>query len=177
MHEISIILPVYNGIKYIQQCITSVLNQDHSKFEFLIIDDCSTDGSWEYLQSLKDDRIKLFKNDVNKGLFFNLNFLIQHTTSSRIKLWAQDDVMHTNCIKEIIEFHIENPQIGFSYTGCDYINENSINNSPRNDTTPSIISTELHAYISFSVGSISSNIANVTLNKSALEKVGYFNEN
>jgi glycosyltransferase involved in cell wall biosynthesis len=64
MPQISIILPVYNGIKYLEESITSVLQQDYNNFEFLIVDDCSTDSSWEYLLSLKDERIKLFKNKL-----------------------------------------------------------------------------------------------------------------
>ena len=74
MYPISIILPVYNGEKYLKICVDSVLNQTYSNFEFLIIDDCSTDSSWEYLNSLTDRRVKLFRNEKNKGLFFNLNF-------------------------------------------------------------------------------------------------------
>jgi len=177
--QISIILPVYNGLPHLKQSINSVLQQDHNEFEFIIVDDCSTDSSWEYLLSIKDDRIKLFKNEVNKGLFFNLNFLIHQSVSPLIKLWAQDDIMHSNCIKEIINFHNENPQIGFSYTACDYMlaNDNNPVSSGVIDATPSIISTELHARIAFLTGSISSNISNATLDRKALNKVGLFNEN
>ena len=179
MPQISIILPVYNGIKYLEQSVSSVLQQDYNNFEFLILDDYSTDSSWEYLLSINDERIKLFKNETNKGLFFNLNFLIERSFSPFIKLWSQDDIMHTNCIREIVEFHIQNPQIGFSYTGRDYMVED--NNIPVStgviDATPSIISTELHACIAFLTGSIAANISIVTLNKKALDNVGLFNEN
>ena len=179
MSEISIILPVYNGIQFLEQSVLSVLGQDDNKFEFLIIDDCSTDNSWEYLSSIKDERVKIFKNEVNKGLFFNLNFLINKSTSPLIKLWGQDDIMYNNCIKEIIEFHSQNPQIGFSYTACNYMieNNNEAVSADKIDATPSIISSELHARIAFLTGSISSNISNVTLSKRALDKVGLFNEN
>ena len=63
MPSVSVILPVYNGIKYLPQSVGSILHQDFTDFEFLVLDDCSTDGSWEWLQSLKDERVHLFRNE------------------------------------------------------------------------------------------------------------------
>jgi glycosyltransferase involved in cell wall biosynthesis len=175
---ISIVLPVYNGMKYLKESINSVLEQEFTSFELLILNDCSTDDSWRYLNSIKDDRVKLFNNDVNKGLFFNLNFLIQQSTASLIKLWAQDDIMHPNCIKEIVQFHLNNPEIGFSYTGRDYMYEDSVPFTVGGvDITPSIIYKEMHARIAFFTGSIAANISIVTLNKMALKNSGLFNQN
>src|SRR5688572_16773922 len=88
---ISVILPVYNGGEYLKQSVESVLTQSLNNFELLILDDCSTDGSWSYLQSLDDNRIELYRNEKNKGLFYNLNFLIKASNSPLVKLWAQDD--------------------------------------------------------------------------------------
>ena len=177
MYPISITLPVYNGIKYLKESIMSVLNQRYHDFEFLIIDDCSDDGSWEYLQTLKDDRIKLYRNAVNKGLFFNLNFLIKNSNSPLIKLWSQDDVMYPECIREIVNFHQQHPDIGFSYSERDHIDENGkVILDNKTDNTPSIISTELHAKIAFYTGSIAGNISNVTINKKTLEETGLFDE-
>ena len=177
MYPISIILPVYNGTRYLEQSVSSVLKQSLVDFELLIIDDCSTDESWNYLTSLDDKRITLFRNEINRGLFYNLNFLIKKSNAPLIKLWSQDDVMNLNCLEEIIKFHQLHPGIGFSYTGKQYIDGDGkkiiIN---RTDTTPSIISTELHTRIAFITGSIAGNIANVTISKLALDKIGLFNE-
>lgn len=177
MASISIILPVYNAIKYLHQSVSSVLKQDFIDFEFLIIDDCSTDGSWEYLLSLKDERIGLFRNEQNKGLFFNLNFLIKKANTPIIKLWSQDDILYHNCFNEVVNFHKQHTEIGFSYTGRDYIDASGkLLNISKPDDTPEIISKELHAHIAFFTGSIAGNIANVAISKVALEKVGLFNE-
>jgi glycosyltransferase involved in cell wall biosynthesis len=177
MYPISIILPVYNGIKYLEQSVVSVLNQQYDNFEFLIVDDCSDDGSWEYLQSLTDKRVKIFQNPANAGLFFNLNFLIKQSTGELIKLWSQDDVMELNCIKEVISFHQRYPQIGFSYTDRSFIDAgNEYLDIGKTDETPELISPGLHARIAFITGSIAGNIANVTINKAVLEQVGLFNE-
>ena len=177
MYPITVILPVFNGMKYLQQSVSSVLNQDFKDFEFLIIDDCSTDESWAYLQAINDARVHIFKNEINTGLFYNLNFLIKKSNSNLIKLWSQDDVMETNCIQEILAFHQRFPQIGFSYSGRRYIDaKGDFLNISQIDETPELVSPQLHAHICFITGSIAGNIANVTLNKKTLEEVGYFNE-
>jgi glycosyltransferase involved in cell wall biosynthesis len=175
---ISIILPVYNGMKYLQKSVESVLTQSEKDFEFLILDDCSTDNSLEYLESLNDERIALYKNEKNNGLFYNINLLISKSKSNLIKLWAQDDIMYPNCLKSFLAFHNKYPQVGFSYSGRTIIDENGdIININRIDNTPEIISTELHARIAFFTGSIAGNIANVCINKHALVAVGLFKKN
>jgi len=177
MPAISIILPVYNGIKYIKQSVNAVIDQQFTDFEFLIVDDCSTDGCWEYLQGLNDKRITLYRNEKNKGLFYNLNFLIEKSRSPLIKIWTQDDVMYPDCLKEIIAFHYLHPEIGFSYTERHYIDANSRLLEIRPvDNTAEIVSTALHAQIAFTTGSIAGNICNVTINKKVLDRVGPFNE-
>ena len=164
-------------MKYLPQSVSSVLNQEYSNFEFLVIDDCSTDGSWEYLNTLNDRRIRLYRNEKNSGLFYNLNFLIQQCRGSVIKIWAQDDVMYPNCLKEIITFHQQHPEIGFSYTERDFIDADGLRLEDRNtDDTPEIISPALHARIAFMAGSIAGNICNVSINKPVLDQVGLFNE-
>lgn len=177
MNPIAVILPVYNGGEYLRLSVQSVLDQSFQEFEFYIVDDCSTDQSWAYLNSLRDKRIRLFRNDINKGLFYNLNFLIQSSGNALIKLWAQDDIMYPECLEKTVVFHKKHPQIGFSYSGRHHIDENGIIiQSEFIDRTPEIVSTKLHSRIAFYTGSIAGNIANVTLNRHALNKVGLFRE-
>ncbi|WP_432713823.1 glycosyltransferase family 2 protein [Pedobacter sp.] len=66
--SISIITPVWNGLPFIKECIDSVLSQDHACWEMLISDNCSTDGTRAYLDTLKDPRIKIFKQESNLGI-------------------------------------------------------------------------------------------------------------
>jgi len=177
MKPIVVILPVFNGMPYLKQSVQSVLAQSFHNFDFLILDDDSTDGSWEFLSTLDDPRITLMRNPTNKGLFYNLNHMIKRSDCPLIKLWAQDDVMSLNCLGEILSFHECHPDIGFSYTGRETIDRDGrIIVTERNDHTPELVSPELHARIAFFVGSIAGNIANVTLSRLALEKVGLFRE-
>lgn len=174
---ISVILTVYNGGEYLKKSVESVLKQDMPEFEFLVLDDCSTDDTYKWLQGVKDDRVKLFRNETNKGLFPNLNFLIEQSNSPLIKLWSHDDIMFPFCLSAIVDFHQQHPNIGFSYSAREMIDENG--KSKENnvvDNTPEIISTELHARIAYYTGSIAGNIANVCIRKTALDKVGLFKE-
>ncbi|MBS1774583.1 MAG: glycosyltransferase [Bacteroidetes bacterium] len=177
MPDISVILPVYNGMPYLKESVSSVLSQQNADFELLILDDCSTDESVKYLQTINDSRVKLYKNDTNKKLFYNLNYLSRKSNSPLIKLWSQDDVMLPDALSEIVAFHKAHPEVGFSYTARNYIDETgSVIATAKYDPTPEIIDAETHAKICFYTGSIAGNIANVTIVKEALEKVGYFNE-
>jgi len=173
---ISVLLPVYNGMPYLRTSLESVLGQSFINFELLIVDDGSKDGSWEYLLSCEDKRIVTYRNESNKGLFYNLNFLLQKSKAPLFKLWAQDDVMYPQCLQSFVHFAEDHPGMGFIYSGRDIIDENNAIITPGDiDDTPPVISTELHARIAFFTGSIAGNIANVCLVKSALNEVGLFN--
>ena len=174
---ITVILPVYNGGNFLNFSVESVFNQSFTNFEFLILDDCSTDNSWYYLKSLKNKNVTLYRNEKNKGLFYNLNFLIKESKSLLIKLWAQDDIMYSHCLENFVHFFEQHPHVGFAYSGIHNIDEGgNIKQHDYTDTTPQIISTELHARIAFFTGSIAGNIANVCINQLAIDKVGLFNE-
>ena len=177
MPNISVLLPVYNGLPYLKESIQSLLDQDYEDFDIHIVEDCSTDESLKYLESVGSPRIHLYRNMVNKGLFYNLNFLMGKTDARLLKLWSQDDVMERNALSEIAAFHAANPQIGMSYTAVDRIDENSILKPDlKKDSTPMLIDRELHDKIAFRWGSIAGNIANVTLDGRIKQDVGLFNE-
>lgn len=177
MKDIVVILPVYNGGNLLAQSVQSVLDQSLQQFDFYILDDCSTDESWQYLQNLKDDRIKLFRNEKNRGLFYNLNLLIRSSDAPLIKLWSQDDIMYPYCLERTLAFHRQYPQIGFSYSARDIIDEQGmLIQDSYVDKTPELVSSKLHARIAFYTGSIAGNIANVTLIRWTLDKVGLFRE-
>ena len=72
---ISVVMSVYNGEKYLEEAINSILSQTYTKFEFIIIDDGSIDNTHKILDKYqqKDKRIKIVNNKINKGLIYSLN--------------------------------------------------------------------------------------------------------
>ena len=91
---ISVIMSCFNNEESIQSSVESILNQSYHEFEFLIVDDCSEDNTFEILNYLKskDERIKLFKNDKNIGLTKSLNFLISKSHGEYIARQDADDI-------------------------------------------------------------------------------------
>jgi glycosyltransferase involved in cell wall biosynthesis len=175
--RVSVILPVYNGETYIKNSLESILIQSYKNFELIIGDDGSKDNTLKIIESYKDNRIKLFKHNVNQGLFKNLNHLIAEAESEYIRLWAQDDIMKPECLEEEIEFHQQHPEVGMSYCQRDIIDEHNQVLSPAlKDNTPEIVSSNLANQISFYHGSMPGNIATVMLKKSVLDNVGLFRE-
>ena len=71
--KVTVLMPVYNGEKYLREAIDSILNQTFADFEFLIINDASTDNSAEIIRSYNDNRIIIIENDKNIGLPTTLN--------------------------------------------------------------------------------------------------------
>ena len=91
---ISVLMPAYNAEKYISESIDSILNQSYKNFEFIIIDDFSTDKTYEIIKkySKQDSRIKCFKNSKNLGIAGNRNRLIKMAKGKYIVWQDADDI-------------------------------------------------------------------------------------
>lgn len=101
---ISVIMPVYNTAKYLKQAIDSILNQTFNDFEFIIIDDCSTDGSLDIIKSYCDERIILIENEINKGYVYGLNYALSFANGKYIARMDSDDISLPHRFKR--QFHI-----------------------------------------------------------------------
>jgi len=92
---VSVVMPVYNGAQnnYLHRSIPSILNQSFRDFEFIMIDDGSSDNSWQILTeyAAKDKRIKLLKNDKNRGISYSRNRGNDLARGKYIMLMDQDD--------------------------------------------------------------------------------------
>ena len=125
---ISVIMSVYNGEKYLVQAIDSILNQTYQNFEFIIIDDCSTDNSSHILQEYakKDSRIKIIKKEKNigiKGFIENLNLGISIAEGKYIARMDQDDVSLPERFQKQVDFLENNPEITLVGAQLNLINE------------------------------------------------------
>ena len=88
---ISIVMPTYNGMRYLRQAVESVLQQDCADWELIISDDGSEDGTREYLATIEDPRIRVHLQEKNLGIFGNLNFLFHHVSYGVTQILCQDD--------------------------------------------------------------------------------------
>lgn len=94
---ISIIIPVYNVEKYILQCISSVLAQDYSNIEIIVVDDGSTDDSVQKLKTFNDTRLKIYSRE-NSGVSASRNFGIKKATGKYIYFLDSDDWIESSLI-------------------------------------------------------------------------------
>ena len=92
MPKVSVILPVYNGQKYLKEAVDSILSQTFTDFELLLLNDGSTDDSELIIQSYKDPRIVYLKNEINQGLIFTLNKGIEVAKGEYIARMDADDI-------------------------------------------------------------------------------------
>ena len=101
----SIIIPVYKVEKYIDECITSVINQSFGDFEAICVDDCGEDKSVEIIQKYakKDSRIKVLKHDKNRGLSAARNTALKASTGKYIVCLDSDDWLEKDCLKILLE--------------------------------------------------------------------------
>lgn len=118
---VSIILPIYNGEKYIYQAIESVLNQTYANFELIIIDDGSTDSSKTIISSFDDQRIVLVSRE-NRGLIASLNQGIELSKGAYIARMDADDICYVDRLEQQINFFKTHPNIGTLFSGIEYIN-------------------------------------------------------
>lgn len=90
--KISVIMPVYNGEKYLTTAISSVLNQTFADFEFIIVNDGSTDSSEKIINSFNDSRIVYIKNEKNEGIVSSLNNALRIAKGKYIARMDADDI-------------------------------------------------------------------------------------
>jgi glycosyltransferase involved in cell wall biosynthesis len=109
---VSVIMPAYNAEKYIDQAMKSVLDQDYSNFELLIINDGSTDETESIIQSFSDSRIRLFIQE-NKGVSSARNLGLDKMKGDFFCFLDADDAMTTKSLSSRIEAFTLKPKLSF----------------------------------------------------------------
>ena len=113
---VTVITPVYNGAPYLQDCITSVLEQTYKNFEYFIVDNCSTDASLEIARAAAaaDSRITVVQCDEHVGPIQNWNRSLADVSdgSEYIKFVHADDWLFPQCIARMVELAEPNEEVG-----------------------------------------------------------------
>jgi glycosyltransferase involved in cell wall biosynthesis len=99
--KVSIVIPIFNGEKYLDECIKSALDQSYSNIEIIAVDDGSTDNSMKILKDYSDG-IKIIQKQ-NGGTSSALNEGIKQMSGEWFKWLSQDDVLYTNTIEELLK--------------------------------------------------------------------------
>ena len=114
---VSVVMANYNTrIEYLKEAIDSILNQTFSDFEFIIVDDCSSDDSYEFVKTYTDERIVLLRNEHNLGLTKSLNIGFSYANGKYIARMDSDDISLPERFEKQVRFMDENPDLIVSGT-------------------------------------------------------------
>ena len=113
---VSVITPVYNGESYLAECIDSVLAQTYSSWEYVIVNNCSTDGTLEIAERYArlDKRIHVYSNEVLLDIIENHNraFRLLSAQSKYCKIVSADDCLFPECLTRMVNLAEGNPSVG-----------------------------------------------------------------
>jgi len=113
---VSVVTPVYNGEEYLRECIESVLAQTFCRWEYIIVNNCSTDRSLEIAEcyARKDSRIRVLTNASFVGPMENYNNCFSQISpqSKYCKVVSADDWLYPDCIRKMVQVAEESPTVG-----------------------------------------------------------------
>ena len=105
-------MSVHNGERYLREAVDSVLAQSFSEFEFIIVDDGSTDTTQAVLKGYSDPRLRVIRNDSNLGLTRSLNRGLEEARAGLIARMDSDDICHPDRLALQLQFMEKHPEIG-----------------------------------------------------------------
>ena len=125
MKLVSIVLPTYNGEKFIQESIDSILNQSYTNWELIIVDDCSTDNTPGIIKKYtdKDTRIRIITNDENKKLPSSLNIGFEHAKGDYLTWTSDDNIYKKDALNYMVNFLDNHPETDLISCNFDFVNE------------------------------------------------------
>lgn len=123
MNKFSIILPVRNGGEYVKQCVQSILNQTLPDFQLHVLENCSTDGTAEWIQSLSDDRIIFYPAEKPLSIEENWGRIIHIKKNEFMTLIGHDDLLHPHYLQEMEELIHRHPKASLYQSHYSYIDK------------------------------------------------------
>jgi glycosyltransferase involved in cell wall biosynthesis len=174
---ISVITPVWNGLPYIKEAVESVLSQDFDDWELVISDNGSTDGTRDYLDSLTDPRIKVYKQAKNLGIDGNLNFLYEHASSEICYCMCADDYFHPGTLKQVVaEWAVCDKNTAVIVFNWKDILTHSPKGKYSYAVLPRVVTPELSQLAFFLFGNFPGNISNISTRVKEVIDCGGFDE-
>ncbi len=125
---VSVLVPVYNGEKFLRECLDSILAQDYANMEILIADDGSSDGSMAVMEFYAggEPRVRCWKNQKNLGLVENWNCLLHEARGEYIKFVFQDDkLLSASAVSEMAQSLTNQPHVSLVASASEVIDESS----------------------------------------------------
>lgn len=125
MPKVSVLLSNYNGDKHLDDSISSVLSQTYKDFEFIIVDDASTDSSRKVIENYHDKRIKKYYAEKNRNIAYSLNLALSMASGEYIARIDSDDVWELNKLEIQVQYMENHSECGACFTKVNIIDEYS----------------------------------------------------
>jgi len=172
---ITVITPVWNGLTYLKECVESVLSQDFQNWEHIISDNGSTDGTREYLDTITDPRVKIFKQEVNLGIGGNLDFLISKVQSPLVYILCADDYFYPGGLgRAVTEWDRVPADTAFITFNWKQVIDHSKLAKYSYEVLPKRITPMASRFVFFLFGNVAGNLSNNSARLSSLKSSGGF---
>lgn len=125
MPKVSVLLSNYNGDKHLDESISSVLSQTYKDFEFIIVDDASTDSSRKVIENYHDKRIKKYYAEKNRNIAYSLKLALSMASGEYIARIDSDDVWELNKLEIQVQYMENHSECGACFTKVNIIDEYS----------------------------------------------------
>lgn len=123
--KISIITVVYNGEAYLESCIHSVLSQDHSDIEYIVIDGASTDGTGDIIAKYRD-KIDVLVSEPDKGIYDAMNKGVKAATGDIVGILNADDLYQSDQVISRIAREFEEKQVDTIFGDLIFVNPDNL---------------------------------------------------
>lgn len=120
MTKLSLLTTIYNGEEFLEEMFESVFSQTFQEFEWIIVDDGSTDSTWEKLKQYNDKRIRMYRLPANKGVGFANKYALSLANGDYIAKVDADDISLPNRFEKQVDFLDTHPKIDLIDTFIDY---------------------------------------------------------
>ena len=173
----TVIIPLYNKEKYVENAIKSILNQTFTDFELLIVNDCSTDRSVQIASEFLSEKVQIIHHEKNSGLAATRNTGIKKATSNYVTFLDADDLWKPHFLEKIFHLIQNFPEARIFGTNYEEIWDKTIKN-PHNGSES--LPKNFTGYVNFFKINLKQGIYNhgsICLHKEVYKNVGFYNEN
>jgi len=167
----SVILNTYNQIDFLKRSIDSILSQTFCNWELIVIDNYSHDGSFDYVKSIKDKRVKIFQIQNNGMYVKSRNYGIKNSNAEWLAFIDSDDLWFPNKLKSNYDI-INSHDVDFIYHSVKYLQKNKVGRTIREKSKNFQRPIEKFFYQNGNFISLSSAV----IKKNLIEKINYFSE-
>lgn len=175
---VSVCIPTYNGEKYIEKAIKSILMQTYKNFELLIIDDASIDKTVDIICGFKDTRVRLLKNNKNMGMVSNWNRCLVEAKGELIQFVCHDDYLKSDCLEKKINIFNSDNKINLVFNATCIVNgKNEVVLKRRPFNSNKLFDGNKISLKSFKSRNFFGEPSNVMFRKDVIEEIGYFDSN